>query len=88
MNKPKFKKGDEVVYHAGNWKYIVEEVLWNKEGKVRYVLSCNEYDDVCQLADNDGEHPDHMKVMSEDALIDYETWCGHTEKDTCKICCN
>ena len=54
--KPKYKKGDEVVYGEGNWKYIVSHVIFEHGGvdedgeydgpkEVRYVLICN--DEVC-----------------------------------------
>jgi hypothetical protein len=81
--KPKFSKGDEVVYGEGNWKYIVHCVVFShgeddEDGEydgpkeIKYVLICN--DDVCGC-------PGDMNVMSEKDLLSYDEWCDKVDKE-------
>jgi hypothetical protein len=83
QNKPKFKEGQEVVYHEGNWKWIVVQVLWDKDGKVKYFLECN--DDSCNHCDYDDDYL-CKGLHREKDLMDYDKWCDHTEKGCSK--CN
>lgn len=82
-SEPKFKKGDEVVYHEGNWKLIVKEIFWDKDGCPVYHCSCNEPDYICEICEMDYEH---MNVYTQDELISYDEWCDHG--DECKKCHN
>lgn len=84
-NKPKFKKGEIVVFHEGNWKYLVMDVFWDKDGEVVYFLECAEDDDNCEKCTPEAPH---HEFMEEAELMDYDEWCDHTEKQDCKTCCN
>lgn len=81
--KPKYKKGDEVVYGEGNWKYIVSHVIFEHGGvdedgeydgpkEVRYVLICN--DEVCAC-------PGDETVLKESELLSYDAWCDKVSEE-------
>ena len=83
--KPKFKVGDEVVYHAGNWKWRVVAVLKHVGGGgFTYFVTCQNDSCVC----GEDTQYDHFDLHNEADLISYDEWCDHTDKGTCKICCN
>lgn len=88
MNKkPRFNVGDDVVYHKGNWKWVVNAVYWDEKGDVFYYLFCNEDEDVCSTCRPDDEYVTHI-IHQESDLIGIDEWRDHSEKGTCKVCCN
>lgn len=76
--KTEFKKGDQVMWHPGNWHYVVHNVL----GKGKYKLECTEED--CD--DNAHEskvghvldHKQHITRGMPD-IMDYDQYCDHLE---------
>jgi hypothetical protein len=88
LKKHKFKVNQEVVYHAGNWKYSVSQRLYDGSGDPVYLLRCEDEDCLGVQCGTDYPEGAHLSVHDEKDLIDYDEWCDHTEKDTCKICCN
>jgi hypothetical protein len=89
-DKPKFKKGDAVVYHEGNWKYLILGIYWNEDGKVFCHLACNDEscEDRCHANGRDEVDYVHEEVMPESDLISEDEWDDHSEKGTCTVCCN
>lgn len=79
--KPKFKIDQEVIYHAGNFKYLVKDVKVFEDGRIIYTLVCN--DESCDQCQED-PFKEHVEFLQEDELIDYHEWCEHD--DSCKVC--
>jgi hypothetical protein len=87
-DKPKFKIGDEVVYHAGNWKGIITSSPRNIGDEVVYAVKCNEdYCDTCSdLASRPLLDHGHVFLYREDELMEYDEWCDHVDNGGCDKC--
>lgn len=81
----KFKVGQEVVYHPGNWHYEVREA--RKDGS--YLLACIEDSDICEdCQEDEGKHTVRFTAEKAKDLMDYEEYTKHglNGEGECDIC--
>ena len=90
MNQPKFKIGQEVRYHAGNWAYRVIGVMspeLNGTDEYRYVLECiDDSCDVCETLSGACVTDNHYEILGESELMEYDEHCQHVEDGGCEKC--